>query len=106
MCPSSFRTGWDGKATVTGHQASCGLSALTGHKEIHPIQGSGVKSFVDDLALDRGVILSRAATTLQSIETKPFDWRFVRTITCDSCEDAGLAEASVTITCDSCEGQV
>ncbi len=40
---------------------------------IHPTQRSGVKSFVDDLALGRGVVLSRAATTLRSIETKPFD---------------------------------
>ena len=31
-----------------------------------------MKSFVDDLALGRGVVLSRAATTLRSIETKPF----------------------------------
>ena len=64
---------------MTGQQASCGLSALAGHKEIHPIQGSDVKSFADDLALGRGVVLSRAATTLRSVETKPFDWRFVRT---------------------------
>ena len=33
----------------------------------------GAKSFVDDLVLSRGVVLSRAATLLRSIETKPFD---------------------------------
>lgn len=54
------------------------LFAPAGPNEIHLIQCSGVKLFVDDLALGRGVVLSRAATTLRSIETKPFDWRFVR----------------------------
>ena len=33
----------------------------------------GAKSFVDDLGLSRGVVLSRAAASLRSIETKPFD---------------------------------
>ena len=33
----------------------------------------GAKSPVDDLALGRGVVLSRAATTLRSIETQPLD---------------------------------
>jgi hypothetical protein len=32
-----------------------------------------VKSFVDDLSLGQGVVLSRAASTLRSIETQPFD---------------------------------
>ena len=42
---------------------------------IHPSHRCrGAKSFVDDLGLGRGVVLSRAATTLRSIETKPFDW--------------------------------
>ena len=41
----------------------------------HPInQCSGPKSFVDDLCTGRGVVLGRAATTLRSIETQPFDW--------------------------------
>ncbi len=35
----------------------------------------GAKSFADDLGLIRGVVLSRAAASLQSIETKPFDWK-------------------------------
>ena len=30
--------------------------------------------FVDDLCTGRGVVLGRAATTLRSIETQPFDW--------------------------------
>ena len=33
----------------------------------------GAKSFVDDLGLSRGVVLSRAATLLRSIETQPYD---------------------------------
>ena len=38
----------------------------------------GAKSFVDDLVLGRGVVLSRAATSLRSIETQPWTRRFVR----------------------------
>ena len=43
--------------------------------EIHEItmQCRGAKSFVDDLGLSRGVVPSRAAAILRSIETKPFD---------------------------------
>ena len=37
------------------------------------MQCRGAKSFVDDLGLSRGVVLSRAAALLRSIETKPFD---------------------------------
>ena len=37
------------------------------------MQCRGAKSFVDDLGLSRGVVLSRAAASLRSIETKPFD---------------------------------
>ena len=33
----------------------------------------GAKSFVDDLDLSRGVVLSRAVVLLRSIETKPYD---------------------------------
>ena len=33
----------------------------------------GAKSFVDDLGWSRGVVLSRAATLLRSIETQPCD---------------------------------
>ena len=38
-----------------------------------PHQRRGAKSLVDDLGLSRGVVLSRAAASLRSIETKPFD---------------------------------
>ena len=38
----------------------------------------GVKSFVDDLVLGRGVVISRAATSLRSVETQPLTRRFVR----------------------------
>ena len=41
--------------------------------DTHPMQCRGAKSFVDDLGLSRGVVLSRAAALLRSIETKPFD---------------------------------
>lgn len=56
------------------------------------MQCSGVKSSVDDLALGRGVVLSRAATTLRSIETKPFDWRFVRARRACISEERGAVE--------------
>lgn len=39
----------------------------------------GVKSFVDDLVLGRGVVSSRAATSLRTVETQPWTRRFVRT---------------------------
>lgn len=39
------------------------------------MQRRSAKSFVDDLVLSRGVVLSRAAASLRSIETKPFDWK-------------------------------
>jgi hypothetical protein len=38
------------------------------------MQCRGAKSLVDDLGLSQGVVLSRAAFSLRSIETKPFDW--------------------------------
>jgi hypothetical protein len=41
--------------------------------DTHPMQCRGAKSFVDDLGWSRGVVLSRAAALLRSIETKPFD---------------------------------
>ena len=41
-------------------------------------QCEDVKSFVDDLSLGQGVVLSRVASTLRSIETQPFDRGFVR----------------------------
>ena len=42
-------------------------------KRYQPHQRRGAKSLVDDLGLSRGVVLSRAAASLRSIETKPFD---------------------------------
>jgi hypothetical protein len=38
-----------------------------------PVQCGGAKSFVDDLGLGRGVVLSRAAASLRSVETQPYD---------------------------------
>ena len=39
----------------------------------NPMRRGGAKSFVDDLGWSRGVVLSRAATLLRSIETQPCD---------------------------------
>ena len=50
-----------------------------GLDDIHPMRRGGVKSFVDDLVLGRGVVPSRAATSLRSVETQPLTRRFVRT---------------------------
>ena len=35
----------------------------------------GIRSSVDDLGTGRGVVFSRAAPTLRSIETHPTDWQ-------------------------------
>ena len=51
---------------LAGRSSSRG--APTGN---YPIQGSGAKPSVDDLAPSRGAVLRRAATTLRSIETQP-----------------------------------
>ena len=42
-----------------------------------PHQWRGAKSIADDLGPMRGVVLSRATTSLRSIETQPFASRFV-----------------------------
>jgi hypothetical protein len=47
--------------------------ASASRSDIHPMRRRGAKSFVDDLGLSRGVVISRAAASLRSIETKPFD---------------------------------
>jgi hypothetical protein len=47
------------------------------HNRNYPEQRRGAKSFADDLVTGRGVVLSRAATTLRSVETKPTIGRFV-----------------------------
>jgi tetratricopeptide (TPR) repeat protein len=41
------------------------------HNRNNQVQCWGAKSFADDLVTGRGVVLSRAATTLRSVETKP-----------------------------------
>ena len=55
------------------------ISVGGGLYDIHPMRRGGVKSFVDDLVLGRGVVISRAATSLRSVETQPLTRRFVRT---------------------------
>ena len=57
------------------------ISADGGLLDIHPMRRGGVKSFVDDLVLGRGVVPSRAATSLRSVETQPLTRRFVRSQT-------------------------
>ena len=54
------------------------ISVGGGLDDIHPMRRGGVKSFVDDLVLGRGVVISRAATSLRSVETQPLTRRFVR----------------------------
>lgn len=46
-------------------------------------QSRGAKSSADDLGAGRGVVLSRAATTLRSIETQPPTGGFVGGVTAD-----------------------
>lgn len=41
------------------------------------VKRGGAKSSADDLGTGRGVVLSRAATILRSIETRPSTGRFV-----------------------------
>ena len=55
------------------------ISAGGSLNTIHPMRRGGDKSFVDDLVLGRGVVISRAATSLRSVETQPWTRRFVRT---------------------------
>ena len=71
-----------------------------GLDDIHPMRRGGVKSFVDDLVLGRGVVPSRAATSLRSVETQPLTRRFVRTrrATSPSLESL-LAEFSPQVVC-------
>ena len=58
-----------GRATATHGHALAWTSRSVGRTDTHPMQCSGAKSFVDDLVLSRGVVLSRAAASLRSIET-------------------------------------
>ena len=60
------------------HAARRAVQAWWGRHDIHPMRSGGVKSFADDFVLGRGVVLSRAATSLRSIETQPLTRRFVR----------------------------
>ena len=47
----------------------------------NPMRRGGAKSFVDDLGWSRGVVLSRAATILRSIETQPCDSKICSLLT-------------------------
>ena len=69
--------GWlSHRTTVTGRSAEQQRTGTAGI--FTPSRREGAKSFVDDLVLGRGVVLSRAATSLRSIETQPWTRRFVR----------------------------
>ena len=52
-------------------------SACRGRSTINHVQCKGAKSFADDLVTGQGVVLSRAASTLRSVETQPSVGRFV-----------------------------
>ena len=54
------------------------IRAGGGLPDIHPMRREGAKSFADDLVLGRGVVTSRAAASLRSVETQPQTRRFVR----------------------------
>ena len=58
-------------------------------------QRGGAKSFVDDLGLSRGVVLSRAAASLRSVETKPYDWQICPLQTGASAAVGPLAPSSL-----------
>ncbi len=72
------------------------------------MQRRGAKSFVDDLGLSRGVVLSRAAASLRSIETKPFDWEIcpLWTDTSPARHSHNLAFNHLMSVFDSCSGQL
>ena len=60
------------KPQQNGSSRTYSLASVCRNHTRH-IQCRGAKSFVDDLDLSRGVVLSRAVALLRSIETKPFD---------------------------------
>lgn len=61
-----------GEATAT-RPLACVYGGARWPKRYQTVQCRGAKSFVDDLGLSRGVVLSRAVISLRSVETKPFD---------------------------------
>ena len=87
ICDDSFRSLYVGRQRYETRSRSqpqlkvfavLPISADGGLTNIHPMRRGGVKSFVDDLVLGRGVVISRAATSLRSVETQPLTRRFVR----------------------------
>ena len=61
-----------GLATREGRRRPADQSGR-GHSHTRPERRRGAKSFADDLVLGRGVVIGRAAATLRSVETHPFD---------------------------------
>ena len=61
------------QAKVNGSSRTPTVASVC-RNDINPVRCRGAKSFVDDLAHCRGVVLGRAAAILRSIETKPYDW--------------------------------
>ena len=72
------------------------ISVGGGLDDIHPMRRGGVKSFVDDLVLGRGVVISRAATSLRSVETQPLTRRFVRSQTSNISVQGHAASSTAT----------
>ena len=66
--PAGRATAADTALLARGMARACAEGMTT------PTQRRGAKSLADDPGLGRGVVLSRAAASLRSIETKPFDW--------------------------------
>ena len=64
---------------ATADDPAAGTECLPGAVEAIAIaaspQGGGAESSADDLGLSRGVVLSRAAASLRSVETQPHDWQ-------------------------------
>ena len=70
-----FRSGKDSLRTPSRSEEPCRRSQSDRRLSSSLTwQSGGPKSSVDDLCTGRGVVLGRAATTLRSIETQPFDW--------------------------------
>ena len=77
ICGESGAPGPFPGGQATARRLLAGVYFCPGVPKRYPshVQCGGAKSFVDDLGLSRGVVLGRAAASLRSFETKPFDWQ-------------------------------
>ncbi|KAI8727602.1 CAunnamed protein product [Biomphalaria glabrata] len=86
-----------GRAAVRGSLAVPPISAGGDLDDIHPMRRGGVKSFVDDLGSGRVVVISRAATSLRSVETQPLTRRLCSLQT-DNIADSWSLASLCTVT--------